>query len=247
MAVRSLLPPAWNVPAAIRMRLGDSVGKQRLMPAEGHLLLVLHGPPKADSNERVGRYFWCKPDGAWAGCEPGGKSISLAGHLADFQDLLERLDKCEDEASTAREYFDLMSQLGPLHRTTRNLHVVLQQARDAVPDDRELINQRDRAYELERSFELLYNDAKNGLDFAVARQAEAQAASSHRMALSAHRLNMLAAFFFPLATLSAVLGVNMQHGWEHVPGPQPFAIMVGAGLAAGLVLMTYVSVIRRTQ
>jgi len=247
MAVRSLLPPAWNVPSLFRERLGDSVGKQRLMQAERHLLLVLHGPPKNDSNERVGRYFWRKPDGAWAGCEPGGRSVTLAAHLADFQDTLERLDKAEDAATSAREYFELMSQLGPLQRATRNLHAVLQRAREAVPDDRDLINHRDRAYELERSFELLHTDAKNGLDFAVARQAEAQAASSHRMALSAHRLNMLAAFFFPLATLSAVLGVNMQHGLEHEPGPVPFAIMVAIGLLAGVVLMTYVSVIRRTQ
>ncbi len=247
MAMKSQLPASWNVPAIFRERLGDSVGKQRLMQAEGHLLLVLHGPPQADQNERVGRYFWRKPDGAWHGCEPGGRSITLAGHVADFQQTLEHLDRQEDAASTASDYFELMSRLGPLHRAARNLHAVLQQARDAAPDDRELINQRDRAYELERSFELLHTDAKNGLDFAIARQGEAQATASHRMARSAHRLNMLAAFFFPLATLSAVLGVNMQHGAEHLPGPIPFYIMVGAGLAAGLVLMMYVSLTRSSE
>lgn len=244
MAMKSQLPSTWNVPTTFRERLGDSVGKQRLMQADGHLLLVLHGPPKADQVERVGRYFWREPNGTWHGYEPGGRSVSLAGHLADFQQMAEKLDRQEDAATSAREYFELMSLVGPLHRTARNLHAVLQQAREAVPDDRSLINHRDQAYELERAFELLHTDAKNGLDFAIARQGEAQATASHRMARSAHRLNMLAAFFFPLATLSAVLGVNLQHGGEQLPGPMPFYTMVGAGLAAGLVLMIYVSLTR---
>jgi hypothetical protein len=242
---KSLLPAGWEVPKEFRERLGDSAGKQRMMEAEGHLLLVLHRPPRIDETQRVGRYFWRKPDGAWQGTEPGGKSITLAAHLAEYADTIERFDKLENEAESAREYFTVMSAVNPLHRAARNLHKVLQEAREAAPDDRELINYRDRAYDLERSSELLHTDAKSGLDFAVARQAEEQADASHRMALSAHRLNLLAAFFFPLATTAAVLGVNMQHGLEHLPGPQPFFIMLGAGLAAGWLLMMYVSVTRK--
>lgn len=244
MATKSVLPAAWDLPAAFRQRLGDTAGKQRLMQEEGHLLLVLHRPPGPDEEKRAGRYFWRKPDGTWQGCEPGGKSITLASHMAEYNDQLERLDRREDAASTAREYFDVMGAVGPLHRATRHMHAVLQEAREAVPNDRELINLRDRAYELERSFELLHADTQNGLDFAVARRAEEQAASSQRMAISAHRLNLLAAFFFPLATLSAVLGVNMQHGYEQLPGPMPFLTMVGIGLAGGLVLMVFVSMTR---
>jgi hypothetical protein len=232
------------VPTVFRQRLGDTAGKQRVMQEDGHLLVVLHRPPVPDEVQRAGRYFWRKPDGAWQGCEPGGKSITLPNHLAEYAALLDKLDHREDAASTAREYFSLMSELGPLHRATRHMHAVLQEAREAVPEDRELINLRDRAYDLERSFELLHTDTKNGLDFAMARQAEEQAAASHRMAISAHRLNLLAAFFFPLATLSAVLGVNMQHGYERLPGPQPFLTMVGIGLIAGLLLMVFVSMTR---
>jgi hypothetical protein len=245
MAAKSLLPPAWEVPPLFRQRLGDTIGKQRLMQADGHLLLVLHRPPKPDEAERGGRFFWRKPDGVWNGCEPGGKSITLANHLAEYNDIYERLDRDEDAAQTAREYFDLMSALGPLHRAARNLHAVLQEAREALPTDRDLINARDRAYELERSFDLLHTDSKNGLDFAVARQAEQQAASSQRMAVSAHRLNLLAAFFFPLATLSAVLGANIKHGYENMEAPTAFVAMVGAGLVAGAILALFVSVGRR--
>jgi hypothetical protein len=208
-------------------------------------LLVLHRPPQEDETQRVGRYFWRKPDGAWQGTEAGGRTITLASQLAGYQELFDRLDRQEEAATTAREYFGLMSVLSPLVRAARNLHSVLQQAREAKPEDRELINYRDRAYELERSFDLLHSDAKNGLDFAVARQAEEQAASSHRMAVSAHRLNLLAAFFFPLATVSSILGVNMLHGWETVEPPYPFYTMIGAGLTAGVLLTMFVSVGRR--
>ena len=71
----------------------------------------------------------------------------------------------------------------------------LQEARKLVPDDRDLINLRDRAYEIERTADLLYNTAKNAMDFTIAVRAEEESRASRRMAVSAHRLNILAAFF----------------------------------------------------
>ena len=44
----------------------------------------------------------------------------------------------------------MLESLLPLHRTTAHLHQVLQEARKVIPDDRDLINFRDLAYELER-------------------------------------------------------------------------------------------------
>jgi Mg2+ and Co2+ transporter CorA len=74
------------------------------------------------------------------------------------------------------------------------------------------------------------------LEYAVARRAEEQARSSHAMAVSAHRLNLLAAFFFPLATLAAVFGMNLPHGLENVSPPIPFLATLGVGLVMGLFL-----------
>ena len=110
------------------------------------------------------------------------------------------------------------------------------------PADRHLINWRDQAYALERLAELLYQNAKNALDFAAAKQAELQSQASHRMAISAHRLNMLAAFFFPLATLSTILGVNMKIGIEELPPPWPFAIFLTVGLLCGTIMACFVRV-----
>lgn len=68
-----------------------------------------------------------------------------------------------------------------------------------------------------------------------------QAAHGHRMALSAHRLNLLVAFFFPIATLSAIFGVNLAHGYEQQFAPLPFLGVLLLGLGAGLLLKSFVT------
>jgi Mg2+ and Co2+ transporter CorA len=135
----------------------------------------------------------------------------------------------------------VLDALAPVHRAARNLYQVLLEARKMVPQDRELIDFRDRAYEIERTAELLHEETRHSLSFIMARRAEQQAASSHRMAVSAHRLNVLAAFFFPIATLSAIFGVNLLHGWEAAAAPWPFLAMLAAGLMLGFILTSFVT------
>ena len=135
----------------------------------------------------------------------------------------------------------ILEQLSPVHRAATNLHIVLQAARKECPDIRELINLRDRAYEFERTAELLLEEVKNSLDVAVAKRAEEQAASTHRMSVASHRLNILAAFFFPIATLMAIFGANLRHGWEDVWPPIPMLVVLGLGLALGGILALFVT------
>lgn len=241
MPVKSPIPTNWDIPAEIRGRLGERAGKQRAMLAAGHLLLIVHVPPKADENERLGRFFWRRPDGTWQASESSSGANTVAKHLEEIAKRLEAIDRSVDEASLAREYFAVMSQLSPLLRSVRNLHKTLQEARELIPADQDLITWRDRAYDLERLAELLNEDAKNGLDFAVARRAEEQAAASHRMEVASHRLNILAAFFFPLATISAVLGTNLAHGLEDYNPPWTFLTVVGLSISLGFVLMIFIS------
>ena len=63
------------------------------------------------------------------------------------------------------------------------------------------------------------------------------------MAVSAHRLNLLAATFFPVATLSAIFGAvfammhaRQDHGLDAVNTPVLFWIAMAAGLFGGLLL-----------
>ena len=235
-----LIPPLWKVPQIFRDRMGENVGRQRPMIADGHLLLVLHAPPKPDEKQRQGRFFWRDAEGQWTSKERGTGLNALNQHMTDFEEILEKLDGLEERATTSSEYFAILEQLSPIHRCAHNLHVVMQEAREKCPDFREIINLRDRAYTIERTAELLLAEVKNALDVAVAKKAEEQSVASHQMAVSAHRLNVLAAFFFPLATLMAVFGANLQHGWEDVVAPVPLLVVVGVGLAIGGILTAFI-------
>jgi hypothetical protein len=245
METKCLLPRVWDVPEIFRNRLGSKVGQQRAMFADGHLLLVLHQPPGPDDPERQGRFLWRKPDGAWTSNDLGSSPNVVNRHLDQFAEAVAECDKMEEAATSAEDYFVVMDRLAPISRAARHLHQVLQEARKMVPEARELINFRDRSYEIERNTELLHTDTKNALDFLMARQAEEQAQAAHHMAVSAHRLNLLVAFFFPLATLSGVLGVNLLHGMEHVPPPLPFLAFLCTGLLAGVALAAFVSMGRK--
>ena len=239
----SILPAVWEVPPTFRARMGDEAGRQRAMSHDGHLLLVLHAPPGPDDLERRGRLFWREPNGTWHSTEPGAGKAALDRHIDEYAELLENLERRWREAQTADAYFAVLNAAAPLHRAARNMHHTLQQAREAVPADRDLINFRDRAYAVERTAELLCDDTKNALDFAVARRAEEQARSTYHMGVSAHRLNLLAAFFFPIATLSAIFGMNLRHGletYDRSTGPLPFLGALGLSLLAGLVLTSFI-------
>jgi hypothetical protein len=235
--IKNLLPATWDVPASFRDRLGDKVGRQRAISAEGHLLLVLHKPPKANESERQGRFFWRKPDGSWLSTDLGPGANALGKHLGEFSDLVEKFDRLEDNATTVDEMFRIIEAMSPLHRTSRNLHAALQEARTQVSGDRDLINFRDRAYEIERAAELLLSEVQTALEFALAKKTEEQTAAAHQMALASHRLNLLAAFFFPIVTLCSIFGVSLNHGLETVvPAPFAFLAVIAIGLFLGIVL-----------
>lgn len=245
-----LIPADWEVPQSFRDRLGDQVGRQRAMTSDGHLLLVLHEPPTVEDQQRTGRIFWRKPTGEWK-AKRGDGIPALRKHVSEFFDRVTELEAEDHKAETATEYFQVLSALAPLRRATGNLHQALQQARELCSEDRNLINFRDQAYRVERMADLLQNDVKASLDFRIARQAEEQAQNSYQMAVSAHRLNALAAFFFPLATLSAIFGVNLKHGMEEVitlddltsaaiPST-PFLLVLGFGIVMGFFLRSMVN------
>lgn len=237
MPNRSPLPDTWNVPQIFRDRLRETVGRQRAMFADGHLLLILHEPPKPDELHRRGRYFWRSPDGSWQSNNLGAGVTALRKHLGAYRDALEKLDRSEQRAQLADEYFQLLREIAPLHRAAHNLYDTLQQAREMVREDDDLIVCRDQAYQIHRESELLRSDIQSGLDCAVARRAEEQARSSDRMALAAHRLNLLAAIFFPIVTISSILGMNLARGLDEAMLSQwLFWVVLAVGIGCGFVL-----------
>lgn len=209
MIEKSILPAGWEVPDRFRQRLGKTVGRQRPMVAEGHLLLVLHAPPSTEDAQRVGRFFWRAADGTWKSNALGNGIAALGKHLDEYETLIAALDRQEEAATTAEDYFAVLERLGPLSRSARNQHHVLQEARQTCPEHADLIDVRDRAYAIERSAELLYGETKNSLDFLIAHRAEEQARDSRRMAEAAYRLNILAAVFLPIVAVTAILGIDL--------------------------------------
>lgn len=239
-----LLPSEWKTPDVFRRRLGENPGRQRMMAADGHLLLILHSPPKDDHSLREGRFLWRDPSGAWSPKGMTHGQLAVGELLTEYEQAVERLRQAELLALSPQEYFQLLTELNPLARSARNLHRVLQEAREAMPEDRSLILLRDRAYALSRAAELLLADAKAALDFATARRAEEQAETSHRMAVSAHRLNVLVACFFPIATLTAVFSMSLGHGldeWDAAAAPLPMLCVLGVGFLLGLALTAFVT------
>ena len=251
MESTGILPPVWEVPAEFRDRLGDQVGRQRAMISDDHLLLILHDPPAPDESGRDGQFFWRQPNGTWSSSKLGAGPQALGQHLDAFQKLINRFEDQDQVADNATAYFTVLHGLAPIRRSTRNMHQALQQAREMCPEDRDLINFRDRAYQIERAADLLSNDAKTSLDFLIAKRSEEHAENSEQMAHASHRLNLLAAFFFPMATLCALFGVNLKHGLETIHGLSeitsarapsfPFIAMVLVGIVLGGLLTRFIS------
>lgn len=232
----SLLPTEWDVPSVFRERLGRQAGRQRCMTADGHLLLVLHEPPRGTEASMIGRFFWRRPEGAWHSNSLGDGIEALAEHLDQYDSLIEQLEEQDVAARTADEYFGVVEQLIPLHRSAENLYLALQAARENCPKDRRLIDLRDQAYEVLRSSDLLLNDAKSAMDYAIAKRAEEQARYAYQMAASANRLNTLIAMFLPVGTISAIFGMNVRNGLEEAAFPWAFAGVILIGVLCGLFL-----------
>lgn len=225
------IPKSWDLPETIRKRLGDAAGRQRLMDEDDHLLLILHRAPEPEDNEvRRPVLFWNQPGGDWKSAPDGGGLSALDAHLESYRAAIRAQDEAVEAANTPRQYFEVMKHVNPLLRSTRNLMAVMQEARECRPDERRLINLRDRAVELERAIELVAGDAKSGMDFALAENTEEQSRFAYEATLEARKLNRLVAFFFPLATLVAVFGMSSPVEVVRLPG---FWLVILAGIGAG--------------
>jgi Mg2+ and Co2+ transporter CorA len=239
------IPKTWELPEAIRKRLGASVGKQRLMDEDGHLLLLLHRVPRAEDDEiREAMVVWRNPAGEWKSAPAAGGLTGLEAHIASYRTAIHQLDEDVEAAKSARQYFEIMRRTHPLQRATRSLLEVVQATRQALPDESRIINLRDQAADLERGIELVAADAKAGMEFTVAESATQQAHAAELANREARRLNRLAAFFLPLATLVAVFGMNPP---ETMYTQKGFWVVLGAGILLGFMVRAVVALGERKK
>jgi hypothetical protein len=234
------LPSSWQLPDQIKNRFGQKgAGKQRAMTAEDHLLLVLHKPPRPDHSLGDTVFFWRNPEGEWK-YSSKGQGLKMLFTLLEEYDLAQnQLVNSYQKSRNATDYFKLLENILPLQIATKNLHIALQSAREMIIQDKDIIDLRDWAYEIERDLELLYINAKNALDFQMARKAEEQSELSLQSVKAGDRLNILAAIFLPLTALASVFGMNLRHGLENAPIILFwFVLIIGIGL--GIIIRSWI-------
>ncbi len=231
----------WTLPAAITARLGsESWGAQRAIVEGGHLLLILHAPPKADSHDRDHEVFYRLPEGQWLheGREHGEHALRKV--LDDYQTLFAALEMRFEKAVDIDALFGVIDRLIPLARSSGNLKAALQSARELVGNDAFVIDMRDRSIEIARSFELLLADSRQSLEFRVARSAEGQIRAAEVGNRAQQKLNILAALAFPLMAVSSVFGMNLHSGLESQPYLAFWLVFIG-GVGLGLWVRGWVS------
>lgn len=240
MTTPPLVPSTWQLPDAFRKRLGRTVGRQRVFVEGDQLLIVAHRPPKPGEPAREGVLFWREANGKWK-TTSADRAQPIPSLLDAYEKRLDELDQWEAAATQSDQYLQLLDSLSPVVRSLRNFYEVLQEARTAAPQVSELIDLRDRGYELSRRAELLHTDTKNAMDVAVIRRAEEQSTIAARMAQATYRLNRMVALFLPLATLSAIFSTYFTQSWAWLQNPLSFIVFLGIGSLAGLLLLFFIS------
>ena len=236
-----IIPPTWNLPTSVSVRLGQSsVGRQRAIFEDGHLLLVLHKPPGPDDRNRESVLFWRSPSGDWQFNRGGPGTGGLKRHVQTVADLEGELTAAYEKAGSISDLFDLMEKLVPLTRFARNMHAAIQKAREEVKDDPFLVELRNQAYEIERNLDLLLEDTRNEIQHRTARKAEEQANLSQAALQASHRLNVLAALFFPLTAVASLFGMNLLHGLDQ-NSARVFWAVAGVSLLLGFFLKGWVT------
>jgi len=237
MAVLSSpIPHNWDVPKVFRDRFGTRAGRQRVMQADGHLMIILHDLPRAGSDPQA-RLYWRKPDGSWKSSASSATNVNaLRAHIEEFVATIDALEARAASATRAKDWFSILHEVAPLHRTVHGQAATLQEARDLAKNDRELIAIRDTAQENERAVELLTTHARAGLDFTIAQNAENSVKATDHVVQSQHRLNLIAATFLPLTALGALLGTNLTSGLERWNAPYLFWGVMAAALVLGLLV-----------
>lgn len=235
------LPNNWEVPQELRSRFGSKTGRQRAHEFKGHVVILLHHPPQARTARRNAIYFWRHSLGEWS-CSEGRHGVeTLPDHVRKYEDAVESLEKRVASAQSTEDWFAILAVAAPLRRAACNMSDAFHSAQQLMPEGAaaELQEAADAAHEVARDVELLQEQAQHSIDFLLARQNEIQALASEAHVDAAHRLNIIAALFLPLATIASVFGMNVPSGMERA-SLFIFWLIVMLGVGLGVAVVTSV-------
>lgn len=231
---KSIIPKSWNISEAIRKRVGEGVGRQRLIAEDGELLVILHQlPTAADKGHRQAALFWCDSAGNWKSLPSSGGRSELLSLVKSYRKRIADLDLALDKAEEPSSIHAVIDEATPVDRAGRHVQQVLSELRKALPNDLDILEIRDIAVEMDRAGDLLTQDARSSLDLMIAKSSASQAKDADKAAKEAQKLNRLAAFFFPLMTIASVFGMNEPQ--DTLTSPRMW-IAVGVGLLLGAIV-----------
>ncbi len=76
--MKTIIPKAWDIPEVFRNRMGQDVGRQRLMNEAGHHLVVMHElPERGDKGIRKPALFWVNDMDEWKSMPSSGGRSAL--------------------------------------------------------------------------------------------------------------------------------------------------------------------------
>jgi len=233
-------PKIWDLPFEIRRQLSGHAGRQRTIIADDNLLIVLRQVPAGKSEFGDTVSFWKDREHQWHFSERGGGLSALERLVQDYDDRVAALEESLAGAEDSEARFQTLDEVTPVLRAVRGLCDALGKAREwsdqhvdstrsapsqtpkratsdkneELPEPSKLHVLFDHASEISRSAEFLKSDIEGAIRFAHARQQEIQSHYVRQQSQAAHRLNILAATFLPVATISSVFGMNLASGLE---------------------------------
>ena len=234
---KGFIPEGFELGEELRDQLSSRSGTQRYIEGGGEALMIVHELPEPKVPERDPIVFWRTPDGSWRGPDnlPGLKRMSEL--MGRFQNAIDEHEALIDETEDINVVFSIIRHAGPIARSARNMLSVLEAAARDDDDNVSLRGLRDRAGEIQRASELLYQDAKLTLDFWQAESAEEHQEAAERLNTIAFRLNLMAGFFLPLVAVAGLLGMNV----DIPPFLQNlFWIIISLGLTLGVIVLILV-------
>lgn len=237
---KRVVPLDWNLPPMLRERLEGKLARQRCLHADGHTVLLLHEPPRIDSEHREQILFHFDAGRGWANTKNPSGIDELAALVDRYERQLDELEAILHDAISARTCFETLRALNPITRALKNLIGALQVARETLPHDEALCDQVEEAHIQERVAELLLADARNALDFALAEETERHTQVNLELTKAAHRLNLMVALFLPVTALASIFGMNLTSGLEQRNVPYLFWSVLVFGVLLGLAVRTFI-------
>lgn len=237
-----LLPENWDLPPQIRNSFSERTGRQRVITHGDHTLISLHWIPKVSVDQRIGLYLWRNPEGSWYAyrqpiegaphvdpTQPDNQHSALKALLREYDQVEDALERQQEKAHRAEEFLKILREVITIQHAIRNTHETLESVQ--LENDDTLLQLRDYAYEIRRSYDLLQGFSRNELEIYQAQQAE----EGNR---KANQLNLIAAFTLPLTALASIFGMEVANG-AVLPNALLFWLIVALGLVWGWGLWMY--------